>query len=142
MKTANYKVTEETELGFISEEIINSFPQNRIFTFEGEMGAGKTTLIKQICKKLNVADSMSSPTFSIVNEYLTKTGESVYHFDFYRIKTETEALDIGIEEYFYSGSYCFIEWPEKIHNLLPDNFVKVQIKIKENHREINTQTIV
>jgi tRNA threonylcarbamoyladenosine biosynthesis protein TsaE len=101
---------------------------NKIFLFYGEMGAGKTTFIKSICQALGVADTVSSPTFSIVNEYDSPHGP-VFHFDFYRLKTETEAMDLGYEEYLYSGNYCFIEWPEKIPNLLPENALKVVLTI-------------
>ena len=100
----------------------------KIFLFYGDMGAGKTTFIKSICQKLGVDDTVSSPTFSIVNEYASPAGP-VFHFDFYRLKTETEAMDLGFEEYLYSGNYCFIEWPEKVPNLLPDHAVNVRITI-------------
>lgn len=103
--------------------------ENRIFTFEGDMGAGKTTFIKAICAQLDIDDLVSSPTFSIVNEYESKTGNTVYHFDFYRIKNLNEAYDIGYEEYFYSGNICLIEWPEKIESLLPEKYVRVKIEI-------------
>lgn len=99
-----------------------------IFLLYGSMGAGKTTLIKAICAQLGVNGSTSSPTFSIVNEYTSAEGP-VYHFDFYRIKSEQEAYDMGYEEYFYSGHYCFIEWPEKIPNILPDDAVAVHITV-------------
>jgi len=92
------------------------------------MGAGKTTFVKHLCKQLNVQDSTSSPTFSIVNEYESPAGP-VYHFDFYRIKDEQEAFDFGYEEYFYSGAYCFVEWPEKIPNLLPEEAKEIHISI-------------
>lgn len=100
----------------------------KMFIFEGDMGAGKTTFIKAICLALGVTDLVSSPTFSIVNEYLSPNG-SIYHFDFYRIKNLQEAYDIGYEDYFYSGDICLIEWPEKIAELLPSTYIKVQIKI-------------
>jgi tRNA threonylcarbamoyladenosine biosynthesis protein TsaE len=100
--------------------------QNKIFVFYGEMGAGKTTFIKAICAELGVRNTVSSPTFSIVNEY-EGNGQTIYHFDFYRIKTIQEAFDIGYEEYFYSGDICLIEWPEKVQELLPEHYVKVEI---------------
>lgn len=106
---------------------------SRIILFYGEMGAGKTTFIKQICKKLGVKDTISSPTFSIVNEYQLSSGQTVYHFDFYRLNNESEALDIGIEEYFYSNHLCLIEWPEKINSLLPDNAIKVYLSENTNN---------
>jgi len=92
------------------------------------MGAGKTTLIKVLCHKLGVTDIVQSPTFAIINEYLTPVGESIYHFDFYRIKKAEEAMDIGYEDYIYSGDYCFIEWPELIGGLLPPDAIKVFIE--------------
>jgi tRNA threonylcarbamoyladenosine biosynthesis protein TsaE len=101
------------------------------------MGAGKTTLIKSICKVLGVKDNVSSPTFSLVNEYHTIKGEIVYHFDFYRIKSEEEASDIGVDEYFYSDEYCFVEWPSMIPSLWPDEYVMINIEIiSEKERKI------
>jgi tRNA threonylcarbamoyladenosine biosynthesis protein TsaE len=100
----------------------------KIWLIEGEMGAGKTTFIKSICALLGVKDNMSSPTFSIVNEYEADDKGIIFHFDFYRLKNEREALDIGIDDYFYSGAYCFIEWSEKIKNLIPDDYVVVKIQ--------------
>ena len=99
------------------------------------MGAGKTTLIKSLCKALGSDDNITSPTFSIVNEY--SGPHKIYHFDFYRLKNQTEALDIGCEEYFYSGNYCFIEWPSQIHDLLPLHYLRVNIAVlKDDTREI------
>ncbi len=102
---------------------------NKTLLFYGEMGTGKTTLIKELIKQLGVTDIVSSPTFSLVNEYQSKNGESIYHFDFYRIKDEEEAYDIGIEEYFSSNSWCFIEWPGKVENLLPLDSVAIYLSI-------------
>jgi tRNA threonylcarbamoyladenosine biosynthesis protein TsaE len=106
--------------------LLQTFSGHRVFALFGNMGAGKTTFIKALCRKLHVKDVVNSPTFAIVNEYLTTKGESVYHFDFYRLKKESEAIDIGYEEYVYSGYYCFMEWPEKIENLLPEGYVSVR----------------
>ncbi len=123
------------ELPGVAKEIIdnlqlNKFESNRnCLAFYGEMGAGKTTLIKAICKELGVGDTTSSPTFSIINEYVADSGKPVFHFDFYRINNESEAYDFGYEEYFYSGELCLIEWPEKIENLLPVPHFKVLISI-------------
>lgn len=111
-----------------AQTLLNSFPKDRIFLLYGPMGAGKTTFVKHLCTQLNVKDSTSSPTFSIVNEYESATGP-IYHFDFYRIKDEKEAFDFGYEEYFYSGAYCFVEWPEKIPNLLPEEAKEIHISI-------------
>jgi tRNA threonylcarbamoyladenosine biosynthesis protein TsaE len=110
----------------IASQIITEASPQKIFLFYGEMGAGKTTLIKSLCEVLGVEGSVTSPTFAIVNEYAGKAGP-VFHFDFYRLKNQTEALDMGYEEYFYSGDYCFIEWPEKIPDLLPPNYTEVRI---------------
>ena len=123
------------DLDLISEKLINQF-NHKVVLFYGEMGNGKTTLIKQLCKKLGVSESTSSPTFSIVNEYKTDKNNTIYHFDFYRIKDESEVLDFGYEEYLYSGNYCFIEWPEKIPNMIPDDVVKVTINKDENNFRI------
>jgi len=102
----------------VAQQILSKNP-NKIILFNGEMGAGKTTLIKILCSELGVVESTSSPTFSIVNEYQATEG-LIYHFDVYRLKNEVEALDMGIEDYLYSGNWCFIEWSEKIPNLIPD----------------------
>lgn len=108
---------------------------NKIFLFDGEMGAGKTTFIKIFCKALGVNDAVSSPTYSIVNEYETKNGP-VYHFDFYRIKNVQEAYDLGYEEYFYGGGICLIEWPERVEELLPQQYIKVEISIVDEGKRI------
>lgn len=99
----------------------------RIFAFYGAMGAGKTTFIKAVCQQLGVGDTVNSPTFAIVNEYVDECGDSIYHFDFYRIETPQEALDIGYEDYVQSGFLCFMEWPERIGSLLPSDAVRVTI---------------
>ena len=136
MKT--YKVTSVNELKQIATELIAEFGTNRVIAFYGEMGAGKTTLIKEICNELEVDEIANSPTFSIINEYLSNTKETIYHFDFYRIEEESEVYDLGYEDYFYSDNYCFIEWPEKAPNLLPENTVKVDISVdNENNRLIS-----
>lgn len=112
--------------------IKKQMPENNCLAFYGEMGAGKTTLIKEICNVLGISDSTSSPTFSLINEYLSEDGTPVYHFDFYRINKIEEAYDLGYEDYFYSEHLCMIEWPEKIENLLPEKHIKIQIEILGN----------
>ena len=116
------------ELPSAATELISFAENSRIFLFYGEMGGGKTTLIKSLCEKLGVTEPVTSPTFSIVNEYEGIDGK-IFHFDFYRLKNETEALDMGYEEYFYSGAYCFIEWPEKISGLLPEHYIRIKIEV-------------
>ncbi|TXI13859.1 MAG: tRNA (adenosine(37)-N6)-threonylcarbamoyltransferase complex ATPase subunit type 1 TsaE [Pedobacter sp.] len=118
-----------TQLSAAAKQLLASYKRERIFLFFGDMGVGKTTFIKSICDQLGVCDVVSSPTYSIVNEYASKDGLVVYHFDFYRLKSETEALDLGFEEYLDSGSYCFIEWPEKISSYWPKRYVKVELTI-------------
>jgi tRNA threonylcarbamoyladenosine biosynthesis protein TsaE len=110
----------------------------KIWVFQGQMGAGKTTLIKALSKEMNVLDQVSSPTFGIVNEYETNARERIYHFDFYRMDNPLEALDIGIEEYFYSGEYCWIEWAEKIAQFLPEEFLLIRIVIDSEQNRIIT----
>jgi len=112
-----------------AEGLIRQFPDERVFLFSGAMGAGKTTLISAMCKVLGVEEAAASPTFSIVNEYASPFGP-VFHFDFYRLRDEVEALDLGCEEYFLSGAYCFVEWPEKIPNLLPAEAKKVALTVR------------
>lgn len=126
------------DLGMIARELIEKIGKTDIWLFYGEMGAGKTTLIKTLGEELGVTDAMSSPTFSIVNEYgLRDDNKKIFHFDFYRLKNEIEAYDIGLEEYFYSGHLCFVEWPEKIPNLLPASYAKITLEIEDNtHRTI------
>lgn len=134
----SYKVYSTVELESVANKLIEQFGNQRVILFYGEMGVGKTTLIKAICKHLGIEEVTNSPTFSIVNEYLMEDGEPVYHFDFYRIEKEAEVLDLGYEEYFFSGKYCFIEWPEKIPNLLPNDALEVTIvQDEENNRLIS-----
>ena len=119
----------------VSRQILEAFPDSRVFALYGRMGAGKTTLIKELCHRLEVTDEVQSPTFSIINEYKTAGKESVYHFDFYRINKIEEVFDIGYEDYVYSGSFCFIEWPELAEDLLPEGTVRLEIS-GENKRVI------
>ena len=132
----NFRVESEEELFPVVDEIIKESSSIKIFAFFGEMGSGKTTLIKMICKKLKVSEPVSSPTFSLVNEYITSTGEIIYHFDFYRIKTPAEAVQIGFDEYLYSGNLCFIEWAENVHPLLPEETINIRIIPENNARNI------
>ncbi len=115
------------DLDQAARQLLTEAGNQRVWLFFGEMGAGKTTFIKAICRVLGVVSTVQSPTFGLVNEYTTETGESVYHFDCYRLRNEAEALDIGIEEYFDSGSYSFIEWPERITDLWPPNAFQLEI---------------
>lgn len=120
----------------IAKKFIQAHPADRIFAFYGEMGAGKTTFIKALCEEMHVLDYVTSPTFALINEYKTDINISIFHFDFYRIKNLNEVYDLGYEDYFYSGDYCFIEWPELIEPLLPEIAVKVYIKEVENGKRI------
>ena len=122
------------QLPEVARKLLEVFRDDRFFAFFGKMGVGKTTLIKEICATLGVEDNVCSPTFAIVNEYSDREGEPVYHFDFYRLKSVAEAYDIGYEEYFYSGCYCFTEWTEKIEELLPERYVRVEIEEREGVR--------
>ncbi|HQW69782.1 MAG TPA: tRNA (adenosine(37)-N6)-threonylcarbamoyltransferase complex ATPase subunit type 1 TsaE [Flavobacterium sp.] len=119
------------EIQSVAQKIIAENPQ-KVILFHGQMGAGKTTFIKALAKELGVTDATSSPTFSLVNEYTTIDNQLIYHFDVYRLKSESEALDFGIDDYLYSGNWCFIEWPEKISNLLPDDYSEITIKPTDN----------
>ncbi|MCX6306618.1 MAG: tRNA (adenosine(37)-N6)-threonylcarbamoyltransferase complex ATPase subunit type 1 TsaE [Bacteroidetes bacterium] len=122
-----FVVNSEAELLPVARQIIAACPSGRVFALYGTMGAGKTTFVKAMCQALGVADIVQSPTFSIVNEYKTTTGESIFHFDFYRIRNIAEVFDIGYEDYLYSGNYCFMEWPELIETLMPDNVIRLRI---------------
>jgi tRNA threonylcarbamoyladenosine biosynthesis protein TsaE len=120
--------------------LIDQAGREKIWVFQGQMGAGKTTLIKALANEFGVEDEVSSPTFGIVNEYSSSSDQKIYHFDFYRLDDPEEALDIGIEEYFYSGSYCWIEWAEKVAQFVPDDFLLIKIEIlSENTRSITIQ---
>lgn len=120
------------ELSKAAKMLLENFGSQRIFAFYGNMGAGKTTFIKALCRELGSTDNVTSPTFAIINEYSSDKGYFIYHFDFYRIKNIQEAFDLGYEEYFDSGHYCLIEWPEKIEQLLPEQYVEVNIFTGEN----------
>ena len=125
------------ELNTVAGEIARATEKHKVWLFYGEMGAGKTTLIKEICRALGVQEATSSPTFALVNEYRTDTDNRVFHFDFYRIRHEVEAYDIGVDEYFYSGFPCLVEWPEKIPSLIPPVHARVDITLEnETQRTI------
>ena len=127
MKTIH--ITSQDDLPDVAEAVIEALGRRTVVAFRGEMGAGKTTLIREICDRLGVADTVTSPTFAIINEYKDRGHRPVYHFDFYRINRIEEAFDFGYEEYFYSGDLCLVEWPEKIEQLLPDNTMTVRITV-------------
>lgn len=130
------------ELTKVAKQILSDYKDERIFVLEGLMGAGKTTFTKAVCQVLGVKDNVCSPTFAIVNVYYSESAGDIYHFDFYRINKEEEAFDIGFEEYLYSGNYCFMEWSERIINLLPKHYTKITIKeIEDFKREIKIERV-
>jgi len=122
------------EIGKAAEDFLSQIGERKVFAFHGEMGAGKTTFIKALCLAMGVDENITSPTFALINEYETPTDKLIYHFDCYRLKDLREAYDIGAEEYFYSGNYCFIEWPEKIEDLLPLDTVEISIRVVEKNK--------
>ena len=124
-----------SEINEVAQKIIDQNP-HKVILFNGEMGVGKTTFIKELAKVLGVTEPTSSPTFSLVNEYQTTNNQLVYHFDVYRLKQESEALDMGIDEYLYSGHWCFIEWAEKIPNLIPNNHSVIDIILLSNNERV------
>jgi len=126
------RITTLKDLRKAARQFVSLIGENSVFAFYGEMGAGKTTFIKAICIELGVDENITSPTFALVNEYITRDHKSLYHFDCYRLKTLREAYDIGADEYFYSGNLCFVEWPEKIEDLLPSGTVNVHVEVKDN----------
>jgi len=135
LETISYDLS---ELKTVASSLINAAQNEKIWVFQGPMGAGKTTLIKAIAQELGVIDQVSSPTFGIVNHYENKERNTFYHFDFYRIEDPTEALDIGIEEYFYSGNHCWLEWAEKIKDFLPEDFFLIKIEsISDFKRQVS-----
>ena len=129
-------IKQEEELCAVAKMILKKY-NSKVFLFYGEMGVGKTSFIKKFCKELGVSDVVSSPTFSIVNQYSNVNDDIIYHFDFYRTEKQDEVFDIGYEEYLFSSSYCFIEWPEKLEDLLPTNYLKINMKLDDNNRIIN-----
>lgn len=129
MLQKEFEINSVEELSQVSEYLFVLREESDIIAFYGPMGAGKTTLIKNLCHRMGVTDEVNSPTFAIVNEYVTEEAESVYHFDFYRIKKLEEVYDIGYENYFYSGNLCLLEWPEMIEPLMPEKFIRVDIAL-------------
>jgi tRNA threonylcarbamoyladenosine biosynthesis protein TsaE len=135
-----FKVDTLLDLPGVAQGFLSHFDNRKVFAFQGEMGAGKTTFICALLAAMGITEIEGSPTYSLVNVYNSPLYGQVFHFDVYRLKSETEALDIGIEEMLYSGSYCFIEWPEKVDNLLPENTVWVNIRsLEDNTRLITTE---
>lgn len=127
-----------SELNVVADKFLHLMKGKKIFAFFGPMGVGKTTFIKALCNELGVVEIVTSPTFALVNEYQTDSDNVIYHFDFYRIEKIEEVYDLGYEEYFYSGNYCFIEWPEKIAEILPEDIVYVHIvENNDGSRTIN-----
>jgi tRNA threonylcarbamoyladenosine biosynthesis protein TsaE len=122
------------EINTVAKKILATPSLKKVITFHAQMGAGKTTFIKELVKELGVDDNSSSPTFSLVNEYRTRNGEVVYHFDLYRLNSEEEGYDMGLDEYFYSEEWCFIEWPEKTPNLIPIDHAHISIKVLADGR--------
>lgn len=139
MTTITFSSVEE--LPAVARQLLETYPEERFYAFFGKMGAGKTTLIKELCAQLGVEDNVCSPTFAIINEYSTGEGEPVYHFDFYRLKSLDEAYDLGYEEYFYSGCYCFSEWTEKIEPLLPEHYLRVAIDEVDAIRTLTAEVV-
>lgn len=120
------------DLDQAAESFLDALGEAKVIAFSGEMGAGKTTFIQALCRKLGVTAEVNSPTFSLVNQYFTSEGRSVFHFDLYRIEDPAELFDMGYEEYFFSGEICFIEWPEKASHLIPEEALRVKILVGEN----------
>lgn len=135
-----FEINSLDELTAVAAHLAEITKKHPVMTFDAQMGAGKTTLISKICEVLQIEEHCSSPTYAIYNEYYSPSAGTIYHFDCYRLKTTEEALDAGIEEILDSGNICFIEWPEKIKKLLPDNCVKVDIKLNK-HQRIITVTV-
>ena len=127
-----------SDLNVVADKFLRALRDKKVFAFFGPMGVGKTTFIKALCNELGVVEIVTSPTFALVNEYQTGGGDVIYHFDFYRIEKIEEVYDFGYEDYFYSGNYCFIEWPDKVAEILPENIAYVQlVENKDGSRTIN-----
>lgn len=129
-------IKDKKHLHAAARKLLRQCGGKKILAFYGAMGSGKTTIIKSICEILGATDIVTSPTFTLVNEYKTETGESLYHFDFYRIRKTEEVFDFGIEEYFTSGSWCFMEWPELVEDILPSEIVRIRINVTDDEQRI------
>jgi tRNA threonylcarbamoyladenosine biosynthesis protein TsaE len=136
LKTIEIDISDESKLAEASQKLLSFAKDIKVFVFEAEMGAGKTTLIKQLCKVLGSKDSFSSPTYSIVNEYKYPGGK-IFHFDFYRVRDIEELFDLGLEDYIGSGNYCFIEWPQLSTPFLPASYLTIIIKLNKNNRYLS-----
>jgi tRNA threonylcarbamoyladenosine biosynthesis protein TsaE len=132
----NFILKDISDIDTAAKIFVEKFGNKKIFAFYGEMGAGKTTFIKAVCKSMGVTGTITSPTFSLVNEYKTDNGMTIYHFDFYRIENIEEVYDFGYEDYFYSDKMCFIEWPELVETLLPEDVVEVKISVDDNEQRL------
>ena len=130
------KINDLSDIRSAARTFLETMKGHAVFAFYGKMGAGKTTFIKALCEELGVSETITSPTFAIINEYRAGNGDSIYHFDFYRINKQEEAFDFGYEDYFYSGNLCFIEWPQLVEALLPENVIKVSIQETDNEQRI------
>jgi tRNA threonylcarbamoyladenosine biosynthesis protein TsaE len=130
------RIKDKRHLHTAAKQLLKQSGNNKLFAFYGAMGSGKTTFIKAICESLGAIDIVSSPTFTLVNEYKTSDGESIFHIDFYRIKKQEEVFDFGIEEYLTGDSYCFMEWPELVEEILPSETVKVKISVDEYEQRL------
>jgi tRNA threonylcarbamoyladenosine biosynthesis protein TsaE len=136
-----YNVSDESQLNDIAIELLNKF-DSKLYLFYGEMGVGKTSFIKKFCDNLGVKDVVSSPTFSIINQYKSNSEIDVFHFDFYRTSNKDEIFDIGYEEYIYSPSYCFVEWSERLVDLLPSNYIKIEMFLIDDRRTIKVKKVI
>ncbi|MBK8806851.1 MAG: tRNA (adenosine(37)-N6)-threonylcarbamoyltransferase complex ATPase subunit type 1 TsaE [Bacteroidales bacterium] len=132
----NLLIEDISKIDSVAEQFLKEIGEAKVIAFYAGMGVGKTTFIKSLCEKLSVVDTVTSPTFAIINEYYTQSNEVVYHFDFYRIKMIKEVVDLGIDDYFFSGNFCFIEWPEKVEQVLPEHTLRVEITESPNGNRI------
>ncbi len=135
-KPIKFIAKNEEELTQVAKDLLRSYPDYRIFAFYGDMGTGKTTFIKELCRQLGVKNLTSSPSFAIINEYWSENDEPIYHFDFYRINDKVEVFDIGFSDYLFSGNYCFIEWSEKIEEFLTSDHLHISIEVDANFYRI------